>query len=220
MKVYSQVECRHIVEYNIELVELGYPNLRKTNRREWNHKVAYLSYLKTKQVGQKSRDNNAQVSEDTIGIVSAPINQPPGSKFYPQVFEAVDLVNGTSGELQWLSYGMVTQCFIIPTVADVSQIPDEVPVPIPPSQPCKFPSYSELGDDAFWRDNVGKPLEADYKEFNQVMNDGSIVWSSQTMYDAMYWIVVDKMEPKAAVDRSVNKHRLEWRAALAETAGR
>lgn len=125
------MECRAIVEKNVKLVEQYYPDLRMGNRWEWNHKVAYLSWLDTKQVGQKSTGPTSPVSEDTIGILSAPIDKPLGTHIYPQVFEAVDLVSGTTNQLQWLSFGMVTQNFVVPTIADISAIGNN-PNPLPP----------------------------------------------------------------------------------------
>lgn len=93
-------------------------------------------------------------------------------------------------------------------------INNSIPVPTPAPTTNPFPSYNSLGDDAFWRNEIGAAITADYAEAKQEMNDGSFVWMAQTMYDAMYYIVVEGLTPKSAADRSRNKHRPLWRAAL------
>ena len=46
------------------------------------------------------------------------------------------------------------------------------------------------------------------------MNDGSVVWTNRTVYDALKFIIVDKMQPRAAYEKSAIKRRPEWCAAL------
>lgn len=86
---------------------------------------------------------------------------------------------------------------------------DEEPIPEP-----EFPGYEELGGDALAREIIGVPLEADYKEANQALNDGSVVWTNRTVYDALYYYFVDGMEPRAAYEKSAAKRRPEWRKVL------
>lgn len=96
-------------------------------------------------------------------------------------------------------------------------ISEPIPEPEPPHvcpPPFVMPGYENLGGDALCRELVGVPLAADYKAANQSMNDGSVVWTNRTVYDALAFIVNDKMEPRAAYIKSCEKRRPEWRRAL------
>lgn len=80
----------------------------------------------------------------------------------------------------------------------------------PPSTGTPFPSYGEMGDDAFWRDNIGKPLQADMAP--RPLDDGSSVWFSRSMYRVLeaYLRNGDHRESEAII-RDV---RNQWRAIL------
>ena len=208
-------ELRPLIESIIKDVEKAYPGLRMSNRWEWNHKVAYIGYLRNKRIFQK-RAGSGPVSEDTIGITNESINGVGGQEINA-TFEAVDLVSGSTGAIQWLSYGLVNQTLVVPTVADISLIgntPTPTPVPVPPPIPIPFPSYNSLGDDQVFGNVLGKTLESDYHEAGRLPDGGFVIWASRTLYDAFYWIIVDKMEAKAAVLKSIDKHRKEWRHEL------
>lgn len=79
-----------------------------------------------------------------------------------------------------------------------------VVAPPPACQACKsIPGYA--GDDAF--DRVGAVLFADYAEAGQAPNEGMARWMARTIYD---WIAGVTTSLQASID----KHRVEWRAAL------
>jgi hypothetical protein len=73
------------------------------------------------------------------------------------------------------------------------------------------PSYESLGGDAFFRSNIGVPLQADMASVGQTLNDGSSVWFSRTAYDC---IAARYADPKADLTPICVKHRNEWRAIL------
>ena len=84
------------------------------------------------------------------------------------------------------------------------------PAPPPPSS---LPSYAALGDDAFFRNMVGVPLQADIQQAGQQLNDGSAIWVARAVYRLIAAIVRAGGRPidPAAEVRVV---RNEWRAAL------
>ncbi len=84
-------------------------------------------------------------------------------------------------------------------------------VPKPPTPQPVVPSYESLGGDAFFRANIGVPLQADMALVGQTLNDGSSVWFSRTCYDC---IVARFHDPKADLAPICLKHRNEWRAIL------
>lgn len=86
---------------------------------------------------------------------------------------------------------------------------EDNPIPIP-----TFPSYESLGGDFVARENLGKVLASDYKEANQQLNDGSVVWTFRTLYDAFDYILNQHMNSKDAIFKSIDKHRKEWRKEL------
>lgn len=90
-----------------------------------------------------------------------------------------------------------------------------VPVPPtePPSPPTRFPSYEDLGGDAFGRAMIGVPLQADYHAAGQQLNDGSTVWSWRTCYSLMAALVQSNGQPIDAAS-IVRGHRNEWRRIL------
>lgn len=118
---------KQAIEAVVKSVENAYPGLRFSNRSEWTNKIAYICYLKDKTVGRKSTIGGP-ISDDTIGISVNPITGTFGQHFNNIPFEGVDLVNGNSGDIQWLSYGMINnQTFIIPFVSDVSAVGSQPP---------------------------------------------------------------------------------------------
>jgi hypothetical protein len=197
---------KQIIEKNVALVEQFYPGLRFSNRWEWNHKVAYLSGIDTNGlVGQKSTTPSHPTSEDTIGILTTPLSGPPGKNFYPTKFEAIDLVNGSNGNIQWLSFGLVTQNFIIPTIADVSAI-NTNPIPVPPEKTVPYEPY--WGDPE--SDYLGRLLVFDYGQRPQLIDAESMRWTSRVFHSAY-------MGPDGiplGLDAAIIKHRPEWCNAL------
>ena len=92
-------------------------------------------------------------------------------------------------------------------------IDDGTVPPKPPEPPSlRIPSYGELGDDAFFRAQIGVPLEADMALAGQVLNNGSSVWFSRTTYE----ILVEAIKAGRMIDTApiVKKYRNQWRAIL------
>lgn len=90
----------------------------------------------------------------------------------------------------------------------VSYITGQAPTPA-------FPSYEvDFGGDKLATEQIGIPLESDYIKAGQRLNSGSATWFARTYYDAVYFTVVDKMNAKDAMAKSVVKRRPEWRKAL------
>lgn len=189
-----------LIKKNIDLVEAGYPNLRRTNKWEWNHKVAWLCWLESKMVGQK-RNGNGPISEDTVGIVTQPIVGNPGQEINT-TFEAIDLINGTTGEIHWLSHGIVTQTFIIPLPADVTGVDN----PDLPTATTDFVSY--WGDEK--SDYLGKLLVFDYGRAGQTLNFESVRWISRVFHSAYFGPNTTPLGMNAAI----GKHRAEWCSIL------
>lgn len=76
----------------------------------------------------------------------------------------------------------------------------------------RIPSYGELGDDAFFRVNIGVPLQADMLLAGQPLNDGSSVWFSRTTYEILEQaIIAGRMIDPAPI---VRKYRNQWRTIL------
>ena len=88
------------------------------------------------------------------------------------------------------------------------RIGEAAPAPLPPF----IPSYGQLGDDAFFREKIGKPLEDDMMAAGQSLNDGSAVWFSRTTYE----ILTEALKAGRMIDVTpiVKKYRNQWRAAL------
>jgi hypothetical protein len=82
----------------------------------------------------------------------------------------------------------------------------------PPPPAIRIPSYGELGDDAFFRESIGKPLQADMLQAGQQLNDGSSVWFSRTTYE----LLVEAINAGHAIDptATVRKYRNQWRVIL------
>lgn len=90
----------------------------------------------------------------------------------------------------------------------------EQPNPQPPA--FQFPSYSELGDDAFFRAAIGVPLNQDARYAGEPMNDGSSVWFSRGIYRIMAAVVLHKLGlgPAPNIVAEVRVVREEWRAVM------
>jgi len=97
--------------------------------------------------------------------------------------------------------------------------PDDLD-PDNPNPPIDFPSYEDLGGDALCRELIGTPLAADYTEAHALnpaqplIDDGVSVWTNRTVYDAINWVVIKGLPPRVAYQKSAEKRRPEWRAAL------
>ena len=198
-----------LVEYNADLVDRYYPNLRMSNRWEWNHKVAYLCWLDTKMVGQKSTNPTSPISEDTIGILAAPLtNGVPGQNLYPQHFEAVDLVQGSTGNRQWLSFGTVNQNFLVPTIADISKIPDSPPGPNPepPDNSVPWVAY----DESLFNLRLQQQLAYDYGRRPQNADFQVTTWAARVFHSTY----MGPEKKPLGFDEALKKHRPEWCGAL------
>lgn len=117
---------------------------------------------------------------------------------------AVDIIGGSGGPNPTINWGVD-----IPRYTNADIWNGSAPQPVP-----TFPSYESLGGDALCRELVGIPLTADYKEAGKPLDDGSVVWTNRTVYDALYFAMVDKMVARDAYTKSANKHRPEWRKEL------
>ena len=93
--------------------------------------------------------------------------------------------------------------------------PQPNPTPQPPTS-IVFPSYGELGDDAFFRNAVGVPLQEDMTHAGEALNDGSSVWFSRTTYLVLVAVMKHKMGigPVPNTGDIVRGVRNEWRAVL------
>lgn len=89
-------------------------------------------------------------------------------------------------------------------------IGETAPAPVP-VQP-RIPSYGELGDDGFFRTQIGVPLQADMLQTGQQLNEGSSVWFSRSIYE----IVTEAVKAGRVIDAApiVRKYRNQWRAVL------
>jgi hypothetical protein len=86
------------------------------------------------------------------------------------------------------------------------------PVPPPPPPAVRFPSYSEMGDDHFFRAAIGQPLFEDENLVGEAMNDGSSVWfsrGSHRMIESFF-----KFGNHAGAPEIVKDLRNQWRAIL------
>lgn len=117
-------------------------------------------------------------------------------------YAAVDIIGGAEGPNPVINWGVDIPRY---TSADIWN--GSTPQP-------GFPSYESLGGDALCRELVGIPLTADYAQAGKPLNDGSVVWTNRTVYDALYFCIVDKLEARSAYTKSANKHRPEWRKEL------
>lgn len=95
-------------------------------------------------------------------------------------------------------------------------MPGEPPVTPPPPPPSiRIPSYSDLGDDAFFRATVGVPLAADARLAGETLNDGSSVWFSRLTYRLMAAALKHQMggpSPNPLAEQKIV--RGEWRAIM------
>ncbi|HUQ89535.1 MAG TPA: hypothetical protein VM096_18375 [Vicinamibacterales bacterium] len=82
----------------------------------------------------------------------------------------------------------------------------------PPPPALRMPSYGDLGDDAFFRSQIGAPLQADMLLVGQTLNEGSSVWFSRATYE----ILTEALKAGHVTDAApiVRKYRNQWRAAV------
>jgi hypothetical protein len=181
-------------------IDSRFPGLRLSNRFEWTHKVAYKCYLVDKAVGQKRADPGRPISDDTIGwIRSGSVIGSPGQEI-SMIFDAVDLLDGSTGAMHFNNVGPVNQVFVIPTVTDVVGNGSGTN----PNPPNTVP-YRPYDGDSAWLE-VGRVLVFDYSRRPQLLDDQSVVWTARTIHDCY-------ME-KLSLQQSIDKHRIEWCAAL------
>lgn len=192
------MSMRDVVERHIASVEKFYPGLRFSDRSEWTKKVAYLSYLETKKVGLKHNNNNI-ISEDTIGIASSNIVLPPGTHVR-MLFQAIDLVRGSDGVIQWLDFGIVDQTFVVPLPVDISLIVDE-----PEPNVVPWVGYDEGGNK-----ELKRQLAFDYGRRPQGADWDVSIWAARVFHSAY----MGPAKLPLGMAKALMKHRLEWCAAL------
>ena len=122
---------------------------------------------------------------------------------------AVDFIGGAGGPNP--QPGWIVDEITPYTHADAHDPDDHGIGTAPPPLP-RIPSYGELGDDAFFRTQIGVPLQADMLLAGQQMNDGSSVWFSRTTYE----ILTEALKAGHMIDTGpiVRKYRNQWRAIL------
>ena len=128
-------------------------------------------------------------------------------------YQSVDLIGSAEGpDVNASGTWTVQQVYY--EAKDAYLIGNEPPV----TEPTEFPEYeADFGGDKYATESIGNPLEADYRKAGQSLNAGSATWFARTYYDAVYFTVVDKMNPTDAMNKSVAKRQPEWRKALDPT---
>lgn len=121
---------------------------------------------------------------------------------------AVDFIGGAGGSNPQPGWIVDEPRYSAKDWADPTAHGFEAPKVITP----RVPSYGELGDDAFFRAQIGVPLQADMIEAGQSLNDGSSVWFSRTTYE----ILTEALAAGRMIDPApiVKKYRNQWRAIL------
>jgi hypothetical protein len=126
--------------------------------------------------------------------------------------QAVDFIGGAGGPNPRPGWLVDAPRYSAKDWMDPFEHAAEAPAPLPPPAALRIPSYGELGDDAFFRTEIGVPLEADMLQAGQQLNEGSSVWFSRTTYD----VLTEAIKAGHAIDAApiVRRHRNQWRAAL------
>lgn len=126
----------------------------------------------------------------------------------PGQSQAVDFISGAGGPNPQPGWFVDAPRYSASDWADPADHRYEVqPVP-----QIRIPSYGALGDDAFFRNEIGVPLQADMLESGQPLNDGSAVWFSRPIYELLTEaILAGGMVDPAPI---VRKYRNQWRAIL------
>lgn len=90
--------------------------------------------------------------------------------------------------------------------------PEPTPIPVPQPPAHMVPAYEALGGDAFFRSQIGVPLQSDMIEGGQGgLNDGSSVWFSRATYDILAAYMRGGAVDSATI---VKAHRNVWRGIL------
>lgn len=74
-----------------------------------------------------------------------------------------------------------------------------------------MPNYEDLGGDAYWRNEIGKTLQADMAMVGQTLNDGSSTWFSRPIFRILHAYANGQTPDRPAIITSV---RNEWRKIL------
>ena len=177
-------------------------------RLEWIKLFAKDLHAKDHNVGcNGKRGNPLDLSADAINILCDETDSngrtPDGE---PCV--VVDVIGGAGGPTPSPIWG-VYNTLVEGSGANVD--PNATPAPPPPATPY-IPSYGELGDDAFFRSQIGIPLQADMSIAGQALNDGSSVWFARACYE----LITESMKAGRMIDAApiVKKYRNQWRAIL------
>ena len=125
--------------------------------------------------------------------------------------QAVDFIGGAGGPNPQPGWIVDAPRYSAKDWMDPFEHVSEAPAPLPPPAP-RIPSYGELGDDAFFRSQIGVPLQADMQQVGQHLNDGSSVWFSRATYE----ILTEAIKAGQVIDAApiVRKYRNQWRAAV------
>lgn len=106
----------------------------------------------------------------------------------------------------------------LPSNLEMPISPPAPPLPAPgtpPStqpNPCRVPSYGELGDAAFFVNKIGVPLDADMRTNNEVMNAGSADWIGRAVHGMIESFM--KYGDHREADKIAKKVQNEWRAVM------
>lgn len=121
----------------------------------------------------------------------------------------VDVIGGAGGPNPVPAWG-VMNTLIEGSGAHVD--PSGTPIPPVPT----MPDYEALGGDAYWRAEIGVPLQADMTQATSAhgggpLNDGSSVWFARPIFRILHAYANGQTPDRAAIIKSV---RNEWRAVL------
>lgn len=137
------------------------------------------------------------------------------------LYQAIDLIGDAESDHARSNFGIDIPRY---KDSDWMEKPDSAS-----SEPVNvFPFYEALGGDSTARNLLGKVMLADWREAGRledaphkagndrkvVIDDGFVVWTFRTLYDALYDVVVHKTDGVEAVNKSISKHRSEWRKEL------
>lgn len=173
-------------------------------RYEFIKLLAADIHAKNAKVGNNGkRGNPLDLSMDALNIL-CDVAESAGRTPEGLPCVVVDVIGGAGGPNPQPVWN-VFDTFVEGSGANVK--PGAVPTPQP-----TIPSYEALGGDAYWREELGVPLQSDMALANAgPLNDGSSVWFSRPIYRILEAYAKGQTPDRPAIIKSV---RNEWRAIL------